>query len=104
MEFWQAHGTSMGIWFIVGMFFFPRLTMLFAVLTPFGWLAWLGWFFAPYLTAAIFATTMYWDTNPFLCVFAWLVAIGGTSSETKVVSTKTTKYYNGYHARSQRKR
>lgn len=101
MDFWQAHGTGMGIWFILGMVFFPRLTMLFSVLTPFGWLAWLGWFFTPYLTAAIIATTMYWDTNPVLCVCAWLVALGGTSAESKAVSVKTTKYYD---AHSRRKR
>ena len=42
MDFWQHHG----IWFIVFMFFFPRLTMLFATVWG-GWLWWLGWLLAP---------------------------------------------------------
>ncbi len=92
MEFWQAHGTEMGILFLLGIAFFPRITMLFAVLTPFGWLAWLGWLFLPHLTVAIFATTMYWDTNPVLCVFAWIAALGGTSGE----ASTTAKVGSGY--------
>ena len=72
MDFWQVHG----IWFLVFLVMFPRLTMLFAVATPFGWLAWLGWFFWPSGLVAILATGMYWNTNPFLCIFAWGFAFG----------------------------
>ncbi len=82
MNFWQAHGTTaMGVLFLICIAIFPRITMLFAVATPFGWLAWVGWVFAPHLTVAILATTMYWHTNPVLCVIAWIVALTGTSAE-----------------------
>jgi hypothetical protein len=62
--------------------------MLFAVSTPFGILAWIGWLFVPHLTVAILATNFYWDTNPVLCVIAWFVAIGGTAGEGKVASKR----------------
>lgn len=68
MNFWDVHGWL----FLVGIAAFPRLTMLLAVSVPFGWLAWLGWLFVPSLLVAILATNYYWDTNPVLCVLAWI--------------------------------
>ena len=82
MNYWQVHG----VLFLIAATFVPRLAMLFAVSVPFGWLAWLGWLFAPHLTVAILATTFYWQTNPVLCVIAWFVALGGTAGEGKVAS------------------
>lgn len=79
MSFWQAHG----IFFIFFLFFFPRLTMLLTGIC-FAWsgvLFWLGWVFAPRLTVAILATTVYWHTNPILCVLAWVWALGGETVE-----------------------
>jgi len=84
LDFGQVHG----LLFLVGATFFPRLTMLFAVSMPFGFLAWLGWLFVPHLTVAVLATTYYWHTNPVLCVIAWFVAIGGTAGEGKVASKR----------------
>ncbi len=72
MDFWQVHG----LWFLIFITLFPRLTMLFAVAVPFGWLAWLGWFFMPSLLIAILATIYYWPTNPILCIVAWFFALG----------------------------
>jgi hypothetical protein len=89
MDFWQVHGWL----FLVCIVFFPRLTMLFAVATPFGWLAWLGWLITPRLLVAILATTYYWDTNPILCIFAWLNMLSAgswsTTETVKVVTPKT---------------
>ena len=84
MDYWDNHGLI----FLVCITFFPRWTMLFATATPFGVLAWLGWIFCPHLLAAIFATTLYWDTNPILVVFSWMIAIGGTMGEGKAVHSK----------------
>ncbi len=87
MDFWQVHG----IWFLIFIVLFPRLTMLFAVAVPFGWLAWLGWIFTPSLLVAILATTYYWHTNPVLCIIAWLFAfgkIGGTATKASSGSSK----------------
>ena len=82
MDFWQVHG----FWFLFFIVLFPRLTMLFAVAVPFGWLAWLGWLITPRLLIAILATIYYWDTNPVLCIFAWLNMVfggGGSTAATK---------------------
>lgn len=84
-NFWDVHG----LFFILFMCFFPRLTMLFATVWG-GFLWWVGWFFAPRLTVAILATTYYWDTNPVLCVFTWLWALAGESGE-KVTATGTSR-------------
>jgi hypothetical protein len=79
-NFWDVHG----FWFLLFMFFFPRLTMLFAT-TWGGLLWWLGWLLVPRLQVAILATSYYWDTNQVLCVFTWIWALCGESGEKEVV-------------------
>lgn len=76
-NFWNTHT----IWFILAMFFFPRLTMLFATTFGGGFWYWLGWFFAPRLTVAIIATMLYGQSNTFLVVLTWLWALSGESTE-----------------------
>jgi len=86
-NFWDYHGC----WFIFFMFFFPRLTMLFATTTVSGgFLYLLGWLFAPRLTVAIIATTYFWQANTFLCVLTWFWAIGGEYTEKVVVRSQAT--------------
>jgi len=91
MDFWQVHG----IFFLIFITLFPRLTILFAVTIPFGPLAWLGWLFAPHLTVAILATQFYWHTNPILCTIAWFVALAGTGGEAQMVraSSRRTRWW-----------
>lgn len=85
MDYWQAHG----VWFLIFLTFFPRLTMLFAVATPFGFLAWVAWLFVPHFLVAFLATTYYWHTNPVLCIIAWIIAFMGTFGEGSVASKAT---------------
>lgn len=85
MDFWDYHGVG----FLIFMFFFPRFTMLIATTVGGGPLYWLGWFFAPRLTVAILATSYFWGTNPILCIFTWLWALGGESWEKSHVSKHT---------------
>ena len=84
MNFWDVHS----IFFILFMFGFPRLTMLFTGVCAawFGPLFFLGWLLVPRLTVAILATTVYWHTNPVLCVLTWMVALSGEVGETVTVS------------------
>lgn len=76
-NFWDFHGYG----FILAMFFFPRLTMLFATTFGGGFFYWVGWLFAPRLTVAIIATILFHDHNFALLVFTWLWAIGGEFTE-----------------------
>lgn len=78
MDFFAAHAHPYLLLF--GLAFFPRITLLF-VGGPFGLLYWLGWAIAPHLLVAFLATTMYWHSNPMLCVVAWFFAFAGTGGE-----------------------
>jgi hypothetical protein len=59
---------------------FPRLTLLLGSFMSGGFLWWLGWLIAPHFLVALLSLR-YWDTNPFLVIIAWLIALGGTSAE-----------------------
>ena len=50
---------------------------------------WLGWLVAPRILVAILATISYFEANPVLVVIAWLVALGGESSEKSWVRRRT---------------
>ena len=81
-NFWTVHS----FWFLLGILCFPRLTMLLATSVAFGPLAWIGWLVWPSLLAAILATNYYWETNPVLCVCAWLFMLakaGGAGGATR---------------------
>lgn len=80
-SFWLHHG----LWFILFMCFFPRLTLLFSSVPFGGLLWWLGWIFAPRLLVAILATYNYGHTNLILCVLAWIWALAGEGTEKTVV-------------------
>jgi hypothetical protein len=82
MDFWDVHGWV----FLICITIFPRLTLLFSSIATGGLLWWLGFIFAPRLLVAILATMAYWDTNPVLCVIAWVVALSGETSEKSAVS------------------
>lgn len=81
MNFWDYHG----ILFLIGITLFPRITLLFFTTVTFGLWAWIGFFFAPHLLVAIYASIYYWDSNPILCIIAWGMAFGGTSTEGGII-------------------
>ena len=87
-NFWDVHGW----WFLLSMFFFPRLTLLFSSVLSGGLLWWLGFVFAPRLLVAILATTAYWNTNMILVILTWFWAIGGESFEKKAVHSRVKKH------------
>ncbi len=87
MDFWSAHG----IGFLLAIACFPRITML-VISLPLGILGWIGWVVAPHFVVAFYATTKYWDTNPVLCIIAWMMAFGGTSGEGKTVQHGVSRY------------
>ena len=83
MSFWDVHGLI----YLIGLAVLPRITLFlsgtvwgFALLpTPWPVLAWIGFFVSPSLVIAMLATMRYWDTNPILCVIAWLIFAGKLS-------------------------
>lgn len=81
MDFWTNHGWL----FLLGVTFLPRITLFLTSIFPVSLLGWLGFIFVPHIHVAIIATTLYWDTNPWLCVISWLVALGGTGGESATV-------------------
>lgn len=86
MEFTQSVVSvfqNHGVWFLLGMAFFPRLTMLIAGLTSAlgGPLFWFGFALLPHIMVAVIASLMYWDKNPIVVLCAWFFAIWGTIAE-----------------------
>ena len=79
MDFFSVHDGH-SVLLLIGLALFPRITMLF-VGGPFGVLAWLGWFFVPHFTVALFATFRYWETNPFLVAVGWFCALSFSGAE-----------------------
>jgi len=83
MDFWMVHG----IWFIIFMAMFPRITMVLTGIFSmcFGPWFFLGWLLVPRLTVAILASICYWDTNSFLVILTWIWSMGGESMEKKSI-------------------
>lgn len=82
-NFFEHHS----VFVLVCLALFPRLTLILASFATGGVLWWLGWIFAPHLLVAILSIP-YWDTNPVLVIFAWIIALGGTSGEAKAATRK----------------
>ncbi len=81
MGFWSVHGVLGGLFFLTLLTFMPRLTLVFisVLLGSIGITFWgvIGCVLLPRVLVAILATTVYWDTNPVLCVISWIVALVG---------------------------
>lgn len=89
VDFFTKHGW----FFLFSIAMFPRLTLLvsgllFNSIEFGGILWWLGFFIAPRILVATLATIAYWQINPILVIFAWLIALGGESSEKLVIRRK----------------
>ncbi len=74
-----------GIFFLIFITFFPRLTLLFSSVASGGVLWWLSWLFFPRILVAVLATFAYFQTNPILVTISWLVAFGGEGFEKRTI-------------------
>ena len=83
VDFWEMHG----IWFIIFLFFFPRLTLLFSSVISGGFFWWIGWLCTPRILVALLALR-YWETNTTLVFFTWVWALGGEGLEKYKISKK----------------
>ena len=77
IDFFQKHG----LFFLIFITLFPRLTLLFSSVATGGFLWWLGFVFCPRILVAGLATVSYFHTNPVLVTISWLVALGGETME-----------------------
>ncbi|MFY7993407.1 MAG: hypothetical protein ACOVP4_08965 [Bacteriovoracaceae bacterium] len=77
VDYFQKHG----LFFLVFITFFPRLTLLFSSVASGGFLWWAAWVFCPRILVATLATVSYFHTNPLLVVMSWLIALGGEAFE-----------------------
>ncbi len=73
INFFQKHG----IFFLIFITLFPRLTLIFSSVATGGFLWWLAFFICPRVLVASLATVAYFHTNPILVTISWLVALGG---------------------------
>jgi hypothetical protein len=89
VSFWKNHG----VFFLIFIALFPRLTLLFSSVASGGLVWWLAWIVAPRFLVAVLATHAYAYTNPYLVTFAWLIAFGGESSEKVFVAKRFKKKY-----------
>lgn len=83
-SFWDHHN----VFFLIFITIFPRLTLLFSSVASGGLFWWLGFIFAPRLLVAILATIAYWEVNPVLVLFSWIIALSGESGEKYVLKEK----------------
>jgi hypothetical protein len=77
INYWQKRG----VFFLIFITFFPRLTLLFSSVASGGVIWWLALIFTPRILVAALATVAYFHTNPVLVTISWLVAIGGEAFE-----------------------
>ncbi len=73
---------------------FPRLALFLSSIASGGLLWWLGWLIAPRVLVAILATESYLQTNPFLVIVAWMIAISGEFSEKEFVRRRSYSYFD----------
>ncbi len=86
-DYWDHHG----IFLLAALTFFPRLALLISSIPFGGFFYWLGFFFCPHLLVAVLATINYAASNPVLVTFAWLVALGGESTEKYYIQRKVVR-------------
>lgn len=77
VNYWDKRG----VFFLIFITIFPRLTLLFSSVAFGGFLWWLGFFFCPRILVASLATVAYFHTNPVLVSISWVIALGGEVME-----------------------
>jgi hypothetical protein len=81
MNYWEVHT----VWFLIGLTFFPRLTVLIFSHVTGGPLFWIFFLLFPRIVIPILAAYHYWDTNPVLVIVSFAISLGGETGEKKVV-------------------
>lgn len=90
VSYWDRHG----LFLLVFLALFPRLTLLFSSLPFGGFFWWLGFIFCPRYLIALLATLVYFHTNPILVTFAWFIALFGESKEKVFIHKRVVRDHN----------
>lgn len=96
VDFFQKHG----IFFLIFITLFPRLTLLFSSVATGGFFWWLGFIFCPRILVASLATVSYFHTNPVLVVISWLIALGGETMEKVGIGNRRRFVFRTYRMSS----
>lgn len=92
VNFFEKHG----IFFLLFITIFPRLTLLFSSVATGGFLWWLGFIICPRFLVASLATVAYFHTNPILVIISWIVALGGETMEKAGISNRQRFVFRTY--------
>jgi hypothetical protein len=83
-NFWDVHN----IFFLIGLVFIPRLTVIFFSAVTGGLLFWIAFLIFPRIVIPILAAYHYWDTNPVLVILAFVICLSVETGEKTVVKRK----------------
>ena len=107
IDFFRNHG----LFFLIFISLFPRLTLLFSSVTSGGLIWWLGFFFCPRVLVASLATVAYFQTNHILVFVSWVIAFMGEVFEKTTLKRRSFVFKNFkssphfyYHFRSSSQR
>ncbi len=90
-NYWRHHG----VFLLLFLALFPRVTLFFSSI-PFGGLWWwLGFFLVPRYLIAVLATIHYGLVNPLLVTIAWVMALAGESTEKYAIQRRVIYYPRG---------
>lgn len=95
INFFDKHG----IFFLIFITIFPRLTLLFSSVAFGGFFWWLGFIFCPRILVASLATVAYFHTNPLLVTLSWIIALGGETMEKAGFTGRQKFVFKTYRAR-----
>jgi hypothetical protein len=77
INFFDHHG----LFFLIFITIFPRLTLLFSSVASGGLIWWIGFIICPRILVASLATVSYFHTNPVLVIISWVITLGGETME-----------------------
>lgn len=97
IDFFQKHG----VFFLIFITIFPRMTLLFSSVATGGFLWWLGFIFCPRILVASLATVAYFHTNPMLVIASWIVALGGETMEKAGIGGRKKFVFRTYSSQPQ---
>jgi hypothetical protein len=86
-NFWNVHTFL----FLIGITFFPRITVFFFSHVVGGLVFWIFFLIFPRIVIPILAAYHYWDTNPVLVILSFIICLSAETGEKEVVRRKVVR-------------